>query len=364
MPIFAQVLRSAGRCALVVNDSGSELWGVCEGALAERGPTHRIDWMAPGPGSRFNALSSTVLPPAGLRRDAFLARLAEIILPYRTGDGYFVTQGRNVLGGFAGYLVAAVEARGTDAFAATLPKLLHGREASLPMLAHWLAALSRSEAHGRSVAGHQDALVGDAHGARAGGWPQALMPLVDMAPRERSCVFGMVCEGLAPFLDPTVAERTAASDFSPADLRARDGTVQPMSIFVEAGGPASGRRAVLNALFCEACAQALAQPSTGDAHSWPVYLVLAEFHKLPRMRSVVEVLGSGRGVFGLLGMDSSASLECSYPRLERERLDAARGALLVADATDEGGGHIVTLREHPDMLIRCRAAGGAPTRGI
>ena len=113
-----------------------------------------------------------------------------------------------------------------------LPEYWVGKDASFAMLVDWITYSRRQAKKDRLAAG--DDAEGDPISlwidglieiAIARNYPARCMrelePLVDMADRERSGVLGTLDQGLIPFKNQAVAQRTMQSDFVPADLGGR-----------------------------------------------------------------------------------------------------------------------------------------------
>ena len=246
-------LLSPARSCFIVHDPKPELWQICSGYRASQGPTYNLNWSRsdnPAAGEwhpKFNFLDRSIVPERGGDRDTFIDALSSSLIPdpKNGGDGkYFIDAGRGALRGFLQYLVAQINddwshnERETDPDAYEtryegIPDRWRGKPASLPMLVEWLA-----QSQQESLARHKEAAArnpnrppGDPyeryftdlidHCDERGYPPRIkteLQPLVMMADKERSGVLGTMNQGLIPFRNQAVAERTSDSDFVPTDL--------------------------------------------------------------------------------------------------------------------------------------------------
>jgi len=191
---------------------------------------------------RFNFLSPQLVPPRGPNRDTYIDSIAKVIIPEPKGggDSYFINKGRAAFTGFCHYLITVFgDNAGDPQFRNDLPEEWRGKEPSLPMLSDWIA---HAQLENTKAQDDPDAFGGPPPSSdRLGDWirklceqikpgeankalasPRAyneLSTLVNMADKERSGVLGTMDQGLLPFKNEAVKQRTSATDFTPDDMR-------------------------------------------------------------------------------------------------------------------------------------------------
>ena len=199
---------------------------------------------------RFNFLSPQLVPPDGPDRDTYIDSVSKILIADKQGgDSYFVNKGRAALTGFMHLIVARINEQGDYS---GVPTPWVGKEASLPMLAMWLAQAQYIASKGGEEEDWDDGgYVGpdderpqppekDPNRDVIGDWLQELCasvdpsvdgpgrsqrafmelsPMIKMADKERSGILGTMDEALLSFKNSAVQQRTAACDFTPDDLR-------------------------------------------------------------------------------------------------------------------------------------------------
>lgn len=239
--IIPAVLVSDEAC-LVIHDPKPELWEICSGHRAALGPCYRLDWARMDDEKngvyhpRFNFLDPQIVPPDASARDTYVENLAKILIPddQGKGDPHFTERGRGVLIGFIHFLIAHIEADEQGSAYEDLPAQWYGMPASLPMLIDWLnrtqlAAIKEAGESGENGKAQEDPLRPYLEKlvniAIANDYPdrvvRELQPLILTADKERSGFFSTMDRGLAPFKNAAVSQRTARSDFVPADLSGR-----------------------------------------------------------------------------------------------------------------------------------------------
>lgn len=395
-------------CCFIVHDPKPELWDLCSGWADHVGRAYRLDWGkvdVPEQGvfyPRFNFISKRVVPPAGPARDTFIDSIAKVLVPDKDGGGdkYFVDQGRSALVGFSQYLIALVndDTANKERYAG-LPEVWQGREASFPMLVDWIS-YSQQEAQKKASAparGGQPAqpdpdplrtwLSTLVDTAIARSYPQRcirdLQPLINMADKERSGVLGTMNQGLLPFRNSAVAERTSASDFSPVDLggalrrealvelgldalpegaeawdaiigKLRPDMWEPVSVFVCVNQAEASAFESLTALFFEVCSRELISYGPGERTRlgsimgpFPTCFLMDELVKMSRCDAVVDGpdLGRGKKRFFLLVAQAIAQIQRRYSKEQRDTIMSTCAVRAVLPQNDKD-----SIREIADTV--------------
>lgn len=246
-------LLSCNTVSTITNDPKPELWeatghyreGISESYMLDWSKVDYIDPVDPSKSvfyPRFNFLSSQLVPPRGPNRDTYIDSIAKVIIPEPKGggDSYFINKGRAAFTGFCHYLITVFgDNAGDPTFRNDLPEEWRGMEPSLPMLSDWIA---HAQLENTKTQDDPDVFGGPPPSAdRLGDWirklceqikpgeankslasPRAyneLSALVNMADKERSGVLGTMDQGLLPFKNEAVKQRTSATDFTPDDMR-------------------------------------------------------------------------------------------------------------------------------------------------
>ena len=234
------VLGTDESCFLV-HDPKPELWEICSGHRSKLGPCFRMDWGAtdtPDKGvfhPKFNFLDSRIVPPQGPARDTYIDSLGKVLVAENKGENsYFTNRGRATLIAMVHYLLGRINDApdNPDRWKEIgLPERWHGKEASFPMLVDYLT-------YGRREAEKRASQNAEFKQDPAGGWineivddsimrglapriERELNSLIRMADKERSGLLGEMEEGIAPFKNGAVSERTEAADFMPSDFSGR-----------------------------------------------------------------------------------------------------------------------------------------------
>ena len=371
-------------CCFVVHDPKPELWDSCSGWCAQRGPAFRLDWSKmdhedsddPERSSwhpKFNFLDPSICPLKGPDRDKYLDALVKILIQDAKGGGsgdYFVPRGQAALIGFLHYLVETVTDRmhfdhppGQDPWTeCALPVFWKGKPASFPMLVDFLAySQSAFEAQLRAAGtqtqdAQKDWLNSLLERAKARGYAtrcmRELVPVAAAAYNERSGILGTMMKGLAPFNIQSVSERTAATDFTPADLRGRlspaaldelgcacyprsreewDAVAdrleprhwEPVTVIVCINQAEALTYELLSALFFDVISrELLSYPPNSRALNgavlgpFPCCMLMDEFAKLAKSESVIQgpELGRSMKVFYVLIAQSSQQIDMRYSK--------------------------------------------------
>lgn len=184
----------------------------------------------------WNPLSPKSIPAPGPRRDMYIDRLVNVLLPDNPGgDKFWTSKGRAALVGLIHYLVAKVECATNPDMTGSwtgIPEQWHSKEASFPMLLDWFSyaqiefddgsedpmrQLFKSAAdEARNMDKEFDRVFGVRALNRA---VNELVSLMNSPDKTRGSILATVDEAFNPFKNEAVRQRTANSDFAFNELR-------------------------------------------------------------------------------------------------------------------------------------------------
>ncbi len=133
-----------------------------------------------------------------------------------------------------------------------------------------------------------------------------LSSLVNMADKERSGVLGTMDQGLLPFKNSAVKERTSACDFTPDDMRGMKdpatGEWRPITLYICVNQAEAQAFANITALLYEVLSRTLLSYGPKEYNDksgttlgpHPTCLMLDEFAKLPKVEAVMTGPDLGR----------------------------------------------------------------------
>ena len=366
-------LLETNHSSFIVHDPKPELHEICSGWRQKVGPTFELNWAKldrPEQGvwyPCFNFLDQRVVPPDVSERDTFIDALAKTLIPDKEGSGekYFTNKGRAALVGFTQFIVAKINDRTDEERYEGLNERWHGKQASLPMLVDWLTSAQREALKNADTSNPQadpfrpfmqqviDEAVNHKYPDRC---VLELQPLVAMAPNERSGVLGTMDEGLLPFKNAAVIERTATSDFVPADLRGRvkPATLErlgldhypvtreewegvgpklskedwePVTVFISINQADAQAFETVTSLFFEVCSRTLISYGPGEVSNLGAQLgpfsccaLMDELVKMGRCDAVVDGpdLGRSKRMYYVLVSQDLAQIKRRYSEDQRE----------------------------------------------
>ncbi len=354
--------------SMIINDVKPELHQITSGHRERIGPVFRLEWAAeddPGAGilhPRWNPLSPRSIPAVGPQRDLYVDRLTAILIPDPQGnaDPHWSKKGRAALAGFIHFILSKCEAGNTVG----LPDQWRRSEACFPLLLDWIteAILAAAQDIERLTDEDPNAammadpirafLMGAVDEARAGGYShRAVTELTQLAStpeRERGSILSTMDAGLTVFKNAAVRQRTAASDFSFADLRGmgdgRSGGLKPVTVYLCVSQQDARALGVITALFVEALSAYLIAhpPASKDALGrrlgpYPALFVLDEFPQMPKAQALIDGPAVGRGQkvsYLLIGQDF-AQIEEKYSKTGLETLLSTTAAKVVLPLNNE-----------------------------
>lgn len=184
----------------------------------------------------WNPLSPKAIPAPGPRRDMYIDRLVQVLLPDNpNGDKFWTSKGRAALVGLIHYLVAKVECATNPDMKGSwtgIPEHWHNKEASFPMLLDWFAYAQIEFDDGSDdpmrhlfkeaaeEARNMDLEFDRVYGVRAlNRAVNELIALMNSADKTRASIISTVDEAFNPFKNEAVRQRTASSDFAFNELR-------------------------------------------------------------------------------------------------------------------------------------------------
>jgi len=172
-------------------------------------------------GSQVNILSKALMPPSGPDRDTYIETVAKRLIADNPGgdDSYFVDKGRATLAGFIHYIVAKVN---DAANYSGIPDDWKGKEASIPMLANWIARakLNGAFAGEAKINARLWSLVDETNPANKqpdeglGTSTRAFVEfssLISMAEKERSGILETISRAMNSFKNQARLEPTSAA---------------------------------------------------------------------------------------------------------------------------------------------------------
>ena len=413
--------------SLLVHDPKPELWDLCSGYRSTLGPTFRLDWSkmndinedAPDASvwhPSFNFLDPAILPGDEAARDTFLDALVKVLIPEGKGGGgssdYFIPKGQSALMGFLHFLIATVNDRmddpGADPWSECfLPEMWRGKAASFPMVVDFIAASQKAFApqqppdqppHPDPQKPWLEALVDT---ATQRGYPQRcireLSPLINTAPQERSGILGTMDKGLAPFKIASASQRTAISDFTPADMRGRltadaleelglsrypasraewDAIASrlrndhwaPITVFVCVNQAEAAAFASLTSLFFECVSKVLLSYGPGERTStgvlmgpYAVGFMLDELAKMAKCDAVLAGpdLGRSKRVFYLLVAQDIHQIELIYTKEQRAIIFSTTAVKFILPVTSPE-----TIKSIADMVGKVTIKRSSTSRAV
>jgi type IV secretion system protein VirD4 len=340
--LVVPTLVNSDNVSFVVNDPKPEIWEMTAAYRATVSHVFMLNWSKvddPENGvfyPRFNFISPKLVPPPGPDRDTFIDAVARTLIPEKGkgGDSYFQDKGRAAVTGFIHYIVAKVGDAGDYT---GLPERWRGHEPSIPMMADWIATnqFDATGDGGGEEVGQDDMDVdapagGDQGGDKLGQWlrkistavrPSPTNPnekgkserafmelssLVNMADKERSGVLGTMDQGLLPFKNSAVKERTSACDFTPDDMRGmmdpKTKEFKPITLYICVNQAEAQAFANITALLYEVLSRTLLSYGPNETNDksgrklgpHPTCLMLDEFAKLPKVEAVMTGPDLGR----------------------------------------------------------------------
>ena len=301
---------STDRCCFAIHDPKGELWETCAGWSAQVGGAYRLRWDAldsAAQGQRdpaFNFIAPRIVPDNEPERRIFIDSVSRTLIEgtLRSDGDYFDARARLALSALIEYLIALVNhdsRKVTDGLAARW----EGQPASLPMLAHWMGQAQERQHDEAERSADPDPhsatewIYAVAEAAQHEPVPRSsameLEHIARMAPVERRHILDRVREALAVFTRESVVQRTANSDFWPAQLSGRLsadaldelgiettpasveewGVVErlirsemwePVAVYVGARNGADHELAMLTRLFFEVCSHKLISHAPGE----------------------------------------------------------------------------------------------------
>lgn len=340
--LVVPTLVNSDNVSFVVNDPKPEIWEMTAGYRATVSHVFMLNWSKvdePDKGifyPRFNFISPKLVPPPGPDRDTFIDAVARTLIPDKGkgGDSYFQDKGRAAVTGFIHYIVARVGDAGDYT---GLPERWKGHEPSIPMMADWIATNqfdATGDGGGQEVQDGEyqmdDPPQQDPNADKLGQWlrkistairPAPTSPnekgkserafmelssLVNMADKERSGVLGTMDQGLLPFKNSAVKERTSACDFTPDDMRGmkdpKTGEWKPITLYICVNQAEAQAFANITALLYEVLSRTLLSYGPKEYNDksgktlgpHPTCLMLDEFAKLPKVEAVMTGPDLGR----------------------------------------------------------------------
>ena len=310
---------------------------------------------------RINFLSPTMVPAPGPDRDTYVSTVANALIPRRDagkGDEYFADKGRDALTGMIHMILARVNDREPDdpKRYQGMPGKWHGKEASLGMLADWIAysqfaATDEKPESDKAANGQEQDRIGvwirrlceeinpetridgNLKGTTARGFG-SLSQLIAMADRERSGVLGTMDQALLPFKNESVQQRTESSDFTPDDLRGirdPDGTWKPVTLYICVNQAEADAFSTITGLLYEVLNRSLLSyaPESYNPRTrrqlgpFPVCFGLDEWSKLPRLQSILDgpAISRSMGVSYMLVAQSYGQIEQRYSKADVQTIN-------------------------------------------
>lgn len=358
--------------SMIVNDPKPELAQMTSGYRAEIGHVFILDWSTtdkPAEGifyPRFNFFSRNIVPPAGsAERDTFVDAVAKVVIPESKGgnDKYFVDKGRDALTGFIHYLLSKVY--GENPNYEGIPDQWKGKEVSFPMLIDWFATAQYeadlvsqklkkeaqknkefSEADGMKIflAALLEEIKTNNYSNRAF---TSLMPLVNMADKERSGVMGTLDQAMLPFKNLAVMERTSGSDFEPSDLRGIKcpvtGDWLPVTLYICINQAEAAAFSSVTTLLYEVLTKEFLSYGPGETNKRgqvmgdkTIVFMMDEFAKLEKAESVLSGpdLGRSKKVSYWLVFQSRSQLIKKYSKEDAAIIDSTCGVSIVLSQND------------------------------
>lgn len=319
--------------------------------------------------TRWNPLSRKLMPPPGSERDTYITALTYTVIAPKEGGGdndYFVNKGRDALSGFIHAAVAIINDQDHEERYNGFPSSWIGKEASFPMIAEWLAlALYQASQTEEGKEKPQDPLkdwlqslcdtinpnIEAAIGKTKAGTTRrgfnSLSQLINMADKERSGILGTLDEGLLPFKNESVMERTDSTDFTPDDLRGiqdEHGNWKPVTLYVCANQADASAFATITALLYETLSKSLLSYGPGEYNPktqrklgpYPVAFLIDEMAKLPKTTCLLEGpdLGRSKGITYVLVAQSYGQIEKKYTKADVSIINTTTGVKFILPQND------------------------------
>lgn len=357
--------------SFIVNDPKPEIWSMTAAHRANVSHVFMLNWSkVDDPENnifypRFNFISPKLVPPPGPDRDTFVDAVARTLVPDKGkgGDSYFQDKGRAALTGFIHYIVAKVGDAGDYT---GIPERWRGFEPSIPMMADWIATNqfdATGDGNGVDVEDGGEAAQENNDGDKLRPWLRKLSnsirpspsnpneagkserafieisQLVNMADKERSGVLGTMDQGLLPFKNAAVKERTSACDFTPDDFRGmkdpKEAESRPVTLYICVNQAEAQAFANITALFCEVISRVLLSYGPNEYNEktgkkldkYKVCFMLDEFAKLPKVDAVITGpdLGRSKGTSYFLIAQAFSQIEKIYSKEDVEIIISTTG---------------------------------------
>ena len=374
-------------CCLLVNDPKPELWEATSGFRSSLGPSFKLEWSAvdnPAKNEfypKFNFLDKRIVPKSTSERDTFIDAISKTLIPETTGDKYFVDKGRAALVGLVHLIYAKINDRTDPERYEGITDRFIGKEASIPMLVDFI--VKSSEAANETKEGEKPdndplkaVMQSYADEAKQFNYParcyNEISGLINMADKERSGVLGSLDQGLLPFKNEAVVERSSASDFSPEDLRGRltpesvaamgleeypstreewdvvranpkKAVWEPVSVYVCINQAVASSFSNITALFFQTCSQTLLAYGPNQTTQrgtllgpFPTCFMIDEFAKLPKIPAVLEGpdLGRSKSTFYILVAQDYGQIGKVYSKEDQGIINGTTAAKVVLAQTN------------------------------